>query len=84
MIPDELLGIFANHLEDAAAESSRYTNRADGTRRFLAGYNFAMSGDMNRLPPIPAKSALFRAPVEKKTKTAQHALDIFWSNGPDA
>ena len=83
MIPDELLGIFANHLEGAAAESSQYTNRADGTRRFLAGYNFVMFGDMNQLPPIPAKAALFRPPVEKKTKTAQHALDIFWSNGPD-
>ena len=35
MIPDELLGIFADHLQDAAAESSRYTRRADGSARIM-------------------------------------------------
>ena len=40
-----------------------------------------MFGDMNQLPPIPAKAALFKPAVEKKTKIARHALDIFWSNG---
>jgi hypothetical protein len=29
-------------------------------------------------------TALFKPPVEKKTKTARDALDIFWSNGLDA
>ena len=84
MIPDELLGIFADHLQDAAAESSRYTRRAEGSARIFGGYNFVMFGDMNQLPPIPAKAALFKPAVEKKTKIARHALDIFWSNGPDA
>ena len=84
MIPDELLGTFANHLQEAAAESSRYTKRADGSTRIFGGYNFLMFGDMNQIAPIPAKAALFKPPVEKKTSTARKALDIFWSNGPDA
>jgi hypothetical protein len=29
-------------------------------------------------------TALFKPPVEKKTKTARDALDICWSNGLDA
>ena len=84
MIPDDLLGTFAEHLQDAAAESSRYTRRTDGSARILGGYNFLMFGDMNQLAPIPATAALFKPPIEKKTKTARDALDIFWSDGPDA
>ena len=78
------LEYFANHLQDAAADSARYTRRADGSTRIFRGCNFLMFGDINQLAPIPATAALFRPPVEKKTRTAQKALDIFWSNGPDA
>ena len=65
MIPDELLGTFADHLQDAAADSSRYKRRADGTVRMFGGYNFLMFGDTNQLPPIPASAALLKPPVEK-------------------
>jgi hypothetical protein len=37
MIPDDLLGIIAEHLQDAPAESSRYTRRADGSARIIGG-----------------------------------------------
>ena len=84
MIADELLGTFADHLKDAALQSSRYARRDDGSRRMFGGYNFLMLGDMHQLPPIPAKAALFRPPVEKKTEAARQALDVFWNNGPDA
>ena len=43
MIPDDLLGIFAEHLQDAAAESSRYTRRADGSARIIGGTTFSCS-----------------------------------------
>ena len=43
-----------------------------------------MFGDMQQLPPIPASSALFIPPANKKTMTAHEILDIFWSNKPDA
>ena len=84
MIPDELLGTFAAHLQDAAAEHSRYFKRSDGSIRIFGGYNFLMFGDTHQLPPIPSKAALFIPPSEKKTQAARRALDIFWSNGPDA
>ena len=84
MIPDELLGEFANHLQRGAAGSSRYKKRDDGSERLFGGYNFLMFGDTNQLPPIPAKAALFKPPVEKKTGVARDALDIFWSTGPDS
>ena len=84
MIPDELLGTFSDHLRDAAADSSRYKKRADGSVRVFGGYNFLMFGDTNQLPPIPASAALFKPLVEKKTRAAREALDIFWSSGPDA
>ena len=84
MIPDELLGTFAGHLQDAAAENSRYFKRSDGSIRMFGGYNFLMFGDTHQLPPIPSKAALFIPPSGKKTHAARQALDIFWSNGPDA
>ena len=68
MIADELLGTFADHLKDAALQSSRYARRDDGSRRMFGGYNFLMFGDMHQLPPIPATAALFRPPVEKIQK----------------
>ena len=65
MIPDELLGIFSQQLTNAAADSSRYKTRRDGSKRMFGGYNFLMLGDMNQLPPIPATAALFIPPAEK-------------------
>ena len=65
MIPDELLGTFSQHLTDAAADSSRYKRRTDGSTRMFGGYNYLMLGDMNQLPPIPASAALFIPPIEK-------------------
>ena len=71
MIPDELLGTFSEHLTDAAADSSRYKRRLDGSTRMFGGYNYLMLGDMNQLPPIPASAALFIPAIEKNARCAR-------------
>ena len=65
MIPDELLGAFAEHFSDATLHSSRYRKRADGSLRVMGGYNLCMLGDLLQLPPIPASAAIFCPPTEK-------------------
>ena len=84
MIPDDLLGMFANNFEDAALESSRFRKRSDGSIRVFGGYNFMFFGDMLQLPPIPASAALFVPPIGKKKQSERVMLDIFWSNGADS
>ena len=79
MIPDELLGTFSQHLTHAAADSSRYKKRRDGSTRMFGGYNYLMLGDMNQLPPIPSSAALFIPATEKKNvrcaRSAGHILE---------
>ena len=63
MNPDELLGAFNDNFQDAARDSSPFKKRAEGTLRAFGGHNFAMFGDMQQLPPIPASAALFNPPL---------------------
>ena len=86
MIPDELLGLFEVSLTDAAPATSRYKFRADQSLRRFGGYNMLMLGDMNQLPPIPAKAALFNPPTEpqKKKQIALDMLNIFWGEDANA
>lgn len=58
MIPDELLGVFANIYADAARDT-RYKRRTDGSSRIFGGYNVLASGDFLQLPPIPSRAAVF-------------------------
>ena len=81
MIPDELLGTFDGHLKDAAADSSRYKRRSDGSTRMFGGYNFLMLGDMNQLPPIPASAALFIPPIEKKNQGCPTSFGYLLEHG---
>ena len=83
MIPDDLLGAFAEQFRGAAVPS-RYTKRADKSERVFGGYNLLMFGDLYQLTPIPASSAIFTPPTEKKTEQAKLALNLFWGDNADA
>jgi hypothetical protein len=77
MIPDELLGAFAEHYTDAAVQSSRYRKRGDKSLRVMAGNNLLTLENLFQLPPIPESAAIFTPPTGKKTEQAKTALNIF-------
>ena len=83
MIPDELLGHFAEKQTDAARDT-RYKRRPNKTWRPMGGYNHLIFGDMLQIPPIPASAALFLPPTEKKTSIAKYALNWFWGDNEDS
>ena len=64
MIPDDLLGAFAEHYTDAAAQT-RFSKRADKSNRVMGGCNLLMFGDLYQLPPIPASAAVSTPRMEK-------------------
>jgi len=84
MIPDELLGTFAKHFEEAARHDTPFYRRADKSLRPFGGYNILIFGDMWQLPPIPASSALFLPVTEKKSEKAKEALNLFWGDDENA
>ena len=61
MIPNDLLGTFAQHFADAAIDS-QYKFRTDDSKQVFGGYNVMMFGDTLQLPPIPSSAALFLPP----------------------
>ena len=75
MVPDDLLGVLASHLADAASPS-RFHKKADGSVRFWGGYNLLAFGDFYQIPPIPSSASLAIPPIHKKTEAAKHALDL--------
>ncbi len=83
MIPDDLLGAFAEHYTEAAAQT-RFSKRADRSNRVMGGYNLLMFGDLYQLPPIPASAAVSTPRKEKKTEQAKRALKLFWGDDADA
>ena len=84
MIPDDLLGAFGAHFEDAAVDSI-FSRRANGRPQVFAGYNLAMFGDMLQLPPIPSSAALFLPPMPgEKTQAALSVLNMFLGNDADS
>lgn len=83
MIPDELLGLFAQIQTDAARDT-RYKRRDDKTLRPIGGYNLLLFGDMLQIPPIPASAALFLPPINKKSSIAKDALNWFWGDDQDS
>ena len=70
MIPDELLGLFAQIQTDAARDT-RHKRRDDKTLRPIGGHNLLLFGDMLQIPPIPASAALFLPPADKKSSIAK-------------
>ncbi len=64
MDPDELLGEFSRHLQDAA-RAQRFKCRPDKSLRPFGGSNFLRFRDMYQLPPIPTTAALCLPPNEK-------------------
>ena len=83
MIPDDLLGAFAEHYTEAAAQT-RFSKRADKSNRVMGGYNLLMFGDLYQLPPIPASAAVSTPRTEKKTEQAKRAHNLFWGDDADA
>ena len=83
MVPDELLGVFQQHLADASGDS-RFKESADKSVRFFGGYNLLGFGDFYQIPPIPASASLAIPPVDKKTEGALRALDLLWKDGEDS
>ena len=43
-----------------------------------------MFGDTLQFPPIPASTALFLPPLEKKTELARDMLSMFWDDKADS
>ena len=84
MVPDELLGQYAQNFEEASARDKHYQFRADGSLRVFGGYNSLFFGDTNQLPPIPETSALFLPPRAGKKQMALDVLNIFWGNDANA
>ena len=84
MIPSDLLGLSAQHVADAAADSE-YKYRDDTNTQPFGGYNVMMSGDTLRLPPIPASSALFLPPaVAECSPCGRDMLEMFWGDDENA
>ena len=83
MVPDDLLGAFANHLPDAASPSC-YQKKPDGSVRFFGGYNLLAFGDFYQIPPIPSSASLAIPPLHKKSEAAKQALDLMWADGEDS
>ena len=83
MIPNDLLGTFAQHFAGAAMES-QYKIRADESRQVFGGYNLMIFGDTLQLPPIPSSAALF-LPRDAATcgPCAGEKLEMFWGDGAD-
>ena len=83
MIPNDLLGTFAQHFADAAMES-QYKFRADESKQVFGGYNLMMFGDTLQLPPIPSSAALFLPPDASTCgPCAREMLEMFWGDGVD-
>ena len=81
MIPDDLLGAFAHHFEDAATDSI-FRRNVDGSSQIIGGYNLMMFGDTLQLPPIPSTATLFLPPDTKgKTQAALDVLEMLWGEG---
>ena len=80
VIPNDLLGLFEQHVADAAADSE-YKYSDDTNAQPFGGYNVLMLGDTLQLPPTPASSALFLPPaVADCSPCGRHMLEMFWGD----